>query len=98
MAWKPDLYFDVAPCQPTSVIRCAGIEAIVDAMEAWSDQEGVQCNGCLALMSLVRGVGEACQVRLPLGTCMYSMPAATWLQQPLPDLGLAGAVHICRHL
>ena len=51
---------------------CAGIEAIVDAMEAWSDQEGVQCNGCLALMSLVRGVGEACQVRLPLHTCMCS--------------------------
>ena len=56
----------------------------MDAMEAWSDQEGVQCNGCLALMSLVRGVGEACQVRPPLGTCVCSNATA-------PGGGLPGA-------
>lgn len=40
---------------------CAGVEAMVAAMLAWKGAEGVQCNGCLALMSLVRGEGQVCQ-------------------------------------
>ncbi|KAK9817719.1 hypothetical protein WJX72_001212 [[Myrmecia] bisecta] len=43
------------------VAELRGIEGIVEAMEAFPDQEGVQCNGCLALMSLVRGEGDICQ-------------------------------------
>jgi hypothetical protein len=30
-------------------------------MQQHADHDGVQCNGCLALMSLVRGEGEVCQ-------------------------------------
>ena len=39
-----------------------GIEAIVGCMRARVDSSGVQCNACLAIVSLVRAESEACQV------------------------------------
>ncbi|KAL3137014.1 hypothetical protein ABBQ32_006605 [Trebouxia sp. C0010 RCD-2024] len=43
------------------VAQMEGIEAVARIMEAWQKHEGVQCNGCLALMALVRGDGSVCQ-------------------------------------
>mmetsp|Transcript_10088 Transcript_10088/g.28969 ORF Transcript_10088/g.28969 Transcript_10088/m.28969 type:complete len:837 (-) Transcript_10088:38-2548(-) len=43
------------------VARAQGIEAMVSTIRRFPDKEGIQCNGCLALMSLVRGEGEVCQ-------------------------------------
>jgi hypothetical protein len=36
-----------------------GLAAIVACMLRFEGSEAVQCNGCLALMALVRGAGEA---------------------------------------
>lgn len=47
------------------VARGHGIEAVVATIRRHPDKEGIQCNGCLALMSLVRGEGEVCQVQPP---------------------------------
>lgn len=55
------------------VAQRSGVESMVAAMRAWSGQEGVQCNGCLALMSLVRGEGDVCQVLPKLYVLKRSM-------------------------
>ena len=39
-----------------------GVTIIVRAMKHWGDSGGVQCNGCLAIVSLVRAESEVCQV------------------------------------
>ncbi len=39
-----------------------GVEVIVKAMKLWASSGGVQCNGCLAIVSLVRAESEVCQV------------------------------------
>ncbi len=41
-----------------------GVEVIVKAMKLWASSGGVQCNGCLAIVSLVRAESEVCQVGL----------------------------------
>ena len=46
------------------VAESQGIEAMVDTMLRHPTLDGIQCNGCLALMSLVRGEGDVCQVLL----------------------------------
>ena len=33
----------------------------MSAMLCWPEAEGVQSNGCLALMAMVRGEGDTCQ-------------------------------------
>ncbi|CAK0751193.1 hypothetical protein CVIRNUC_002049 [Coccomyxa viridis] len=38
-----------------------GVTIIVRAMKHWGDSGGVQCNGCLAIVSLVRAESEVCQ-------------------------------------
>ncbi|CAL5227738.1 g10754 [Coccomyxa viridis] len=38
-----------------------GVEVIVKAMKLWASSGGVQCNGCLAIVSLVRAESEVCQ-------------------------------------
>jgi len=43
------------------VVDAGGITAIKVAMERTMDNEAVQCNGCLALLALVRGEGSVCQ-------------------------------------
>ncbi|KAK9845291.1 hypothetical protein WJX81_002548 [Elliptochloris bilobata] len=43
------------------VADVGGVESVVRAMRAHQHQEHVQCAGCLALMSLVRGEGEVSQ-------------------------------------
>mmetsp|Transcript_3337 Transcript_3337/g.7883 ORF Transcript_3337/g.7883 Transcript_3337/m.7883 type:complete len:821 (-) Transcript_3337:193-2655(-) len=43
------------------VAQASGIEAMIQTIRRHPDREGIQCNGCLALMSLVRGEGEVCQ-------------------------------------
>jgi hypothetical protein len=55
----------------SQIARGHGIEAMVAAIRRFPDNEGVQCNGCLALMSLVRGEGDVCQVSNP--TCVNCM-------------------------
>ena len=40
-----------------------GVAVIVKAMKHWAGSGGVQCNGCLAIVSLVRAESEVCQVR-----------------------------------
>eukprot|EP00877_Chromochloris_zofingiensis_P000217 jgi/Chrzof1/10196/Cz04g32100.t1 len=54
LAWSDD---DVRE----AIANGTGIKCIVDVMKLHSDNDGIQCNGCLALMSLVRGEGEVCQ-------------------------------------
>ncbi len=44
-----------------AVAAGGGIRGIVDAMSAHADDDGLVCNACLALMSLVRGESEVCQ-------------------------------------
>jgi hypothetical protein len=43
-----------------SVASEGGIRATVDVMALHSGSDAIQCNGCLVLMSLVRGEGEVC--------------------------------------
>lgn len=45
-----------------------GVTTIVNTMKRWTESGGVQCNGCLAIVSLVRSESEICQV-LP-SSCM----------------------------
>lgn len=56
-----------------------GVAVIVKAMKHWAGSGGVQCNGCLAIVSLVRAESEVCQVRacptLPRMLC------APWREQ-----------------
>lgn len=54
LAWSDDVIRE-------EIARGHGIEAMVAAIRRFPDNEGVQCNGCLALMSLVRGEGDVCQ-------------------------------------
>ena len=39
-----------------------GVETIISTMKQWGGSVGVQCNGCLAIVSLVRAESEVCQV------------------------------------
>lgn len=41
-----------------------GVSTIVNVMKRFSRSGGVQCNGCLAIMSLVRSESEICQASL----------------------------------
>jgi hypothetical protein len=43
------------------VANAGGVRTLVGVMSLHADSDVVQCNGCLALMSLVRGEGEVCQ-------------------------------------
>ncbi|KAL0025671.1 hypothetical protein WJX77_003216 [Trebouxia sp. C0004] len=54
LAWNDD---DVRE----QVAQMDGIEVVSKVMDAWQKHEGVQCNCCLAIMSLVRGTGSVCQ-------------------------------------
>ncbi len=54
LAWSDD---DVRE----GIASGGGIRAVVDVMALHADNDGIQCNSCLALMSLVRGEGEVCQ-------------------------------------
>lgn len=47
-----------------------GVEVIVGAMKRLGASGGVQCNGCLAIVSLVRAESPVCQVR-PLAPRTY---------------------------
>ena len=42
-----------------------GVAVIVKAMKFWASSGGVQCNGCLAIVSLVRAESDVCQVGVP---------------------------------
>ncbi len=48
-----------------------GVAVIVKAMKLWASSGGVQCNGCLAIVSLVRAESEVCQVGL---SCEMMLP------------------------
>jgi hypothetical protein len=55
------------PPYPPNKVREAvasggGVRGIVDVLLTHSDDDGIVCNACLALMSLVRGESEVCQV------------------------------------
>jgi hypothetical protein len=39
----------------------SGVRSLVDVMALHAGSDSIQCHGCLALMSLVRGEGEVCQ-------------------------------------
>ena len=66
-----------------------GVTIIVRAMKHWGDSGGVQCNGCLAIVSLVRAESEVCQVcttarravssAATLGLCSMSVVHGAWL-------------------
>eukprot|EP00210_Caulerpa_lentillifera_P004653 g4438.t1 len=43
------------------VLDMSGVATIKKLMETYQDNEGIQCNSCLVLMSLVRGEGEICR-------------------------------------
>ena len=60
LAWSDD---DVR----AAVAVLGGVKTIVDLMTRWREEVGVQCNSCLALMSLLRGEGTICRVRLSQG-------------------------------
>ncbi|GMH44571.1 hypothetical protein BSKO_12523 [Bryopsis sp. KO-2023] len=54
LAWSDDSVRD-------EVANTGGIELIIKIMKQLPQHEGIQCNCCLALMSLVRGEGGVCQ-------------------------------------
>ncbi|GMH36421.1 hypothetical protein BSKO_04289 [Bryopsis sp. KO-2023] len=54
LAWSDDSVRE-------EVANTGGIELIIKIMKQLPEHEGIQCNCCLALMSLVRGEGEVCQ-------------------------------------
>ncbi|WIA29098.1 hypothetical protein OEZ86_011609 [Tetradesmus obliquus] len=43
------------------IAHSGGVRSLVDAMALHGGSDSIQCHGCLALMSLVRGEGEVCQ-------------------------------------
>lgn len=43
------------------IAQTGGVRSLVDVMDLHASSDSVQCHGCLALMSLVRGEGEVCQ-------------------------------------
>ena len=55
------------------IAEMEGIPLIVDAMRAWGTSGGVQCNGCLAIVSLVRAESPVCQV-CNLAPCAFTSP------------------------
>jgi hypothetical protein len=60
---KANTYRRGAPAQIRHRIAdLGGVPLIVGAMRAWPDSGGVQCNACLAIVSLVRAESEVCQV------------------------------------
>eukprot|EP00879_Flechtneria_rotunda_P004794 GHRR01005066.1.p1 GENE.GHRR01005066.1~~GHRR01005066.1.p1 ORF type:complete len:626 (+),score=240.90 GHRR01005066.1:617-2494(+) len=54
LAWSDDAIRE-------QVAASGGVRSLVDVMALHSGSDSIQCNGCLALMSLVRGEGEVCQ-------------------------------------
>ncbi|CAD7704362.1 unnamed protein product [Ostreobium quekettii] len=54
LAWSDDSVRE-------EVANTGGIDLIIKIMRQKPNNEGIQCNCCLALMSLVRGEGEVCQ-------------------------------------
>lgn len=76
---------NICKVSPVFAFFSVGIEAVARIMEAWQKHEGVQCNGCLALMALVRGDGSVCQVS-PLFPPPPSLPPPTAVQQPKGSL------------
>ena len=57
-----------------------GVAVIVKAMKHWASSGGVQCNGCLAIVSLVRAESKVCQVRLTdMLSCYTDMPSGAML-------------------
>ena len=55
-----------------------GVAVIVKAMKTWASSGGVQCNGCLAIVSLVRAESEVCEVRPPCG--QFCLPTCAAFQ------------------
>ena len=47
-----------------------GVATIVNVMKRWTGSGGVQCNGCLAIVSLVRSESEICQVSCIQPSCL----------------------------
>jgi hypothetical protein len=43
------------------IANSGGVPSIVSVMRLHAGSDSIVCNGCLALMSLVRGEGEVCQ-------------------------------------
>jgi hypothetical protein len=43
------------------IANAGGVRSLVCVMAQHATSDSIQCNGCLALMSLVRGEGEVCQ-------------------------------------
>jgi hypothetical protein len=43
------------------IAHSGGVRSLVDVMALHAGSDSIQCHGCLALMSLVRGEGEVCQ-------------------------------------
>ena len=60
-----------------------GVAVIVKAMKLWSGSGGVQCNGCLAIVSLVRAESEVCQVGVPCLKC--GLPCSAALSGAWPE-------------
>lgn len=54
LAWSDDSVRE-------TIAQQGGIRAIVEVMTQHAEHDGIQCNACLALMSLVRGEGDVCQ-------------------------------------
>jgi hypothetical protein len=43
------------------IANTGGVGSLVSVMRQHASSDSIICNGCLALMSLVRGEGEVCQ-------------------------------------
>jgi hypothetical protein len=43
------------------IANTGGVTSLVSVMRQHAGSDSITCNGCLALMSLVRGEGEVCQ-------------------------------------
>lgn len=46
---------------PQLIANTGGVASLVSVMRQHELSDNITCNGCLALMSLVRGEGEVCQ-------------------------------------
>ena len=50
-----------ASCCSQLIANTGGVTSLVLVMRQHAGSDSIICNGCLALMSLVRGEGEVCQ-------------------------------------
>jgi hypothetical protein len=73
------------------IANTGGVGSLVSVMRQHAGSDSITCNGCLALMSLVRGEGEVCQSNQwhvakagAIEVIAKAMERFRWVQSHLP--------------